>query len=437
MKLTIFILLSALYQIGLFSQGVELNYPTVGKPCPDFILRNIKNYSSNTASLKTFKNKWLVLDFWNKDCSSCIKSFPKINNYVKEFKGKVQFMLVGLEDKENLIRKTYERFKTKFNLDIPCAFDSLAFKRFDIGSCPHIIIIDANGIVRGITNYLDSDQINIFLNGNEPLLNKTYWRWNDPADQEEIKNKNSSASNIADSNLLFYTQLARWQPSMSYSAPNSIEEVIKNGGFEIIGYGLSKLYRYAYFGQTSFDYKDSLFGKFYHLPEIKVVDTNVFKPDNISGKNTYCFSIKIFKEMQSKGRMMHSMQMALKDYFGYDVSMEKRFVGYWKLIVYDSSTVSKLKSKSKLENIKVIVPHADFAAENWSVKKLLNYINYNYDDSIFIDETNIDYNIDITINAILSDISDIKEALRSNGLDLVKSQKEMNVLVIRDPKPEM
>jgi hypothetical protein len=54
-------------------------YPEVGKPCPDFTLHNIEYYSKKEASVKDFRGKWLILDFWNKGCGACIASFPKIN----------------------------------------------------------------------------------------------------------------------------------------------------------------------------------------------------------------------------------------------------------------------------------------------------------------------------------------------------------------------
>ena len=114
-------------------------YPEVGKPCPDFMLRNITCYPKQQATLKDFFGKWLVLDFWNKGCGACVASFPKTSALQKEFNEKVQFMLVGIEDKENKIQPMYAKYREKENLIMPCAFDSLLANRFDVFSAPFIV----------------------------------------------------------------------------------------------------------------------------------------------------------------------------------------------------------------------------------------------------------------------------------------------------------
>src|SRR5438309_1226849 len=94
------------------TSGDDFNYPEIGKPCPDFTLNEIYNYPKSKASLQDFKGKWLILDFWSRGCTACIQSFPKLNELTKEFKDKVQIVLVGVDDK--LIRKMYEKFRQKY-----------------------------------------------------------------------------------------------------------------------------------------------------------------------------------------------------------------------------------------------------------------------------------------------------------------------------------
>ena len=53
---------------------------------------------------------------------------------------------------------------------------------------------------------------------------------------------------------------------------------------------------------------------------------------------------------------------------------------------------------------------------------------------VFIDETGIKEPIDITIEGDMSDWEGVRKALQSHGLDLLKSSKEMKVLVLRDPE---
>src|SRR5260221_11561119 len=70
-------------------------FPIVGKPFPNFLLENVQYYTQNKVSLEDFRGKWLILDFWNEHCPSCISSFPKMDLMQKEFGEKIQIMLVG------------------------------------------------------------------------------------------------------------------------------------------------------------------------------------------------------------------------------------------------------------------------------------------------------------------------------------------------------
>ena len=53
-----------------------------------------------------------------------------------------------------------------------------------------------------------------------------------------------------------------------------------------------------------------------------------------------------------------------------------------------------------------------------------------------LNETGIQGNIDITMDALLTDRNQVIRELRKNGLDLVKGTRVMKVLVIRRHHPE-
>jgi hypothetical protein len=69
------------------------------------------------------------------------------------------------------------------------------------------------------------------------------------------------------------------------------------------------------------------------------------------------------------------------------------------------------------------------------VSALINNIwGFNQDERTFLDETGIQGNIDLEMDCIWTDLNDVKKELRKNGLDLVKGEKKLKVLVIRDPQ---
>src|SRR5258706_7287535 len=79
----------------VISPAQSIPQPEIGKPMPDFSVDNIKNYKTTKASLKDFRGKWLIFDFWGINCKACIASFPKINQIQQEFPDKLQMLLDG------------------------------------------------------------------------------------------------------------------------------------------------------------------------------------------------------------------------------------------------------------------------------------------------------------------------------------------------------
>jgi thiol-disulfide isomerase/thioredoxin len=161
----------------------------VGKPMPDFSFEDIKYFKQTKASLKDFKGKWLVLDGWSRYCGVCVRSMPKIDSLQSIFKDKVQFIMVGYTGEkyskkrlqhvdgatdEVAIKKLYEQTRLKDGLNLVVAFDSLLFHRLDIGPTPYIVIVDPNGIVRGITTKISAKDMVDLMAGREVNLRRPY-----------------------------------------------------------------------------------------------------------------------------------------------------------------------------------------------------------------------------------------------------------------------
>src|SRR5690242_6153774 len=104
--------------------------PIYGERCPDFILSGINNWKQSTASLKDFKGKWLIIDVWSVGCVSCPAGFPVMNDAYNQLKDKATFITLGQEHR--LARAWYEKYRVKYNLSVPYAFDSLFFETFGI-----------------------------------------------------------------------------------------------------------------------------------------------------------------------------------------------------------------------------------------------------------------------------------------------------------------
>ena len=156
----------------------------VGQPIGQFSLSDIRYYPKSSVTQDDFKGKWLILDFWNASCMVCIKAMPKMDSLQARLRNNTKVMLVGYtgsqyhqgtgENDEKKIKEVYERVKSHAKFNLPSAFDSTLFHRFNIAPCPYIIIVDPEGIVRGVTSRLDYGQMDSILKGIPVELRKAY-----------------------------------------------------------------------------------------------------------------------------------------------------------------------------------------------------------------------------------------------------------------------
>jgi len=439
-----------LYGISLLHASSDTLYPEVGKPCPQFLLKNVAYYKKKEVKLADFKGKWLVLDFWNKYCSACIESFPKVNAMQKKFASNVQFMLVGIQDAEGQIKTMYERFQNRFNLALPCAFDSTLSNYWGIYNTPHIIILDDKGIVQAVTYAVDSSQIQAFLKGEHPILSVVPF----------AAQRKGAASNIgeqripfndhkpymiagnganSDTGFLFRSMLSKWnQANQDGYAPliinhHSLDPKIPKGTFQALGVNLRQLFLYAYFGRWLWYPNDTMFyGKYSKNVVLEVKDSSIFQ-FSANGENIFCYSLILPPEKGTSENLQKAMQRDLESYFGFKASIQIRKVRCWRLVASDSAA-KKLSTKGGKLRREEIIPHVSYKYINIPMKDFVQYLLQFTKNEIIIDETGISNNIDITTDCM--DFDSMKAFLPKYGLRLILGDKEMNVLVVRDASRE-
>ena len=69
----------------------------VGKPAPDFVLKNLEGEDFKLSSLR---GKYVVLDFWGSWCGWCIKGFPEMKKMYEKYKGKLEIVGIDCKDTE-------------------------------------------------------------------------------------------------------------------------------------------------------------------------------------------------------------------------------------------------------------------------------------------------------------------------------------------------
>jgi thiol-disulfide isomerase/thioredoxin len=416
--------------------------PEVGKPCPDFVLNEIHQYKLTKASIRDFRGKPLIIDFFTQYCTACFKSFPKINNLQKEYKNEIQFLLVGFDKQfeQNArrgIRDDYEQFQKHYGIDIPVAYDSVTVKRFKLMVFPYVIWVDGKGIVQAITTsteitkenikkFIAGQQLDLPIAQNTDQMNEdTLYNWQKPL----LINGNGGK----DTDYIYRSVLMNWNRHQGFMYDMHISsDNMKN--IQGVGFTAFNLFRLAYIdseyaatppGFMAADSGINHYGQWYLKPVFENMDTSLFNYDLTTGKNlfSYCLSIPA---VHSVAEAQKKMQSDLKSYFNIQVTIEKRKMPYWKLIVIDSARANLVtKGNRKFEKYS----QSGFSLVNQPITRITRIIFCYNQNEVIEDETGISSNIDIEIDTILPDLNDVKKELNKQGLDLVRGTKEMKTMV--------
>ena len=153
------------------AQQPALKPLTIGDTVPDITISKIINYKTTSAKLSDFKGKLVILDFWAVWCSGCIQGMPKLDSLQKEFKNKLQVILINDEGERSTLeneKKTKAFFdnleiKSNGSFTLPSSLkriDSLE-KLFPHIFIPHYVWVGPKGKVIAITNSQEINRENI------------------------------------------------------------------------------------------------------------------------------------------------------------------------------------------------------------------------------------------------------------------------------------
>lgn len=387
----------------------------VGLPCPEFSLTNVDYFSKNQVNSSDFKGKWLVLDFWTQRCVSCIQGFPKINKWQQEFEGQVQFFLVGNNSMRfnSGIKPLFDRIRKHQGLQLPIAYDSSMFARFNINATPCLVLIDPKGIVRKIagSGEFSSEEIQRLIDGT--------------ATPKQIEKPDTHV-------LVSTSTLSKWVRSTPLRGTNKLDRYVKNSAYRIWGTSLNRLYQIAYFGETDWGFSDSLYGKAWMGPLLELKDPSLFNTDFYKQIGMYNYEISVGDNKGTKEYIQFALQCDLKKHFGYEVAIERREMPCWNVVI-TAGALNKLKSKASVSSTKGDA--SGFVYKKVNINRVLRTLcAHHTQNDPFIDKTGYEGDIDIQVNADLTNFEQFKAELKRNGLELVPGKKEMNVLVIKERK---
>lgn len=411
----------------------------IGDRCPNIELNRIINYPVSHANLFDFKGKLLILDFWGTGCTACLHAFSEIDSLQKKFAGKIQFIAVNRESKDSTIR-FFARLKKYLKIpSIPFVTqDTILSNYFPHVYVPHHVWIDSTGNVRYITNGYNAtaEHIEKFLNGDSislaqkeyekdysfdsPLMAISKGRWSDKVVSYSLLMH--SISGVTFSNAASSTT--------GNEKPNKITQT---------DVSIRQLFITAFSENGKYDFNAS------NSVVLKV--NNKFKYSFPSNNNEldewiekYCYNYELMIPPSESNQLYKKMQQDLSRYFEIHGLIEKRKV--------DCLILTKISKKKYDLQSKGGKPATNFwIMTNDSIRFMKNKPFNNFVNVLsvaaeakgiptpFINETNYIGNIDIKISTSAIDdfeIDKLKKELNNYGLDLIKENRLINVLVLKE-----
>ena len=119
----------------------------VGKKAIDF---NVKDLNGNDLSLKKYRGKVILLDFWAVWCGPCIAEMPNVKQVYDKYKD-ANFQIVGISLDQS--RDRLVGYLEKERITWPQFFDGNGWRNqvagmYGINSIPRMYLIDGTGVVR-------------------------------------------------------------------------------------------------------------------------------------------------------------------------------------------------------------------------------------------------------------------------------------------------
>ncbi|MEN5195757.1 TlpA family protein disulfide reductase [Sphingobacterium faecium] len=151
----IYILLGIMPLYAQQNKKVDLtNRLTIGSTVPDLPVMDILNFPSSTIDLDDYKDKVLILDFWDTFCSTCIELMPHVKEVQKTIGDKAQIITVTWQSKE-VIDQFFKgnKYLKEHQAYLPTIIaDYLLKSYFPHQGVPHTVFI-YKGKVKAITYF--------------------------------------------------------------------------------------------------------------------------------------------------------------------------------------------------------------------------------------------------------------------------------------------
>ncbi|UIR57389.1 redoxin domain-containing protein [Sphingobacterium sp. SRCM116780] len=399
----------------------------IGDQVPDILIDKIINNDKRSIRTSDYKDKLLVLDFWDTTCATCIESMPKVDSLQRVFGDRIKLLSVTYQPEE-MISKFFKtnRFLNERNPPVHRAsvVDDRALRSyFHYETNPHVVWI-YKGKVVAITGgeYITSENIQTLLDGKSvawPLKNDSF----DP--MNPIMLLNGLSTEVMDSPFYGYSVLTGMSNSMNIGLGGIFfkqDTVLNISRLTFFNQDINGAYQVLLSGTKSrspgiISYLASHPGR--KVLEIKDPSRYLYRSESGSltewnRKNLICYELVKYGVVDK----MKMAKMAIQDLnnkLGLNVRYEMRKVKCLVFVRTDKPITDTVESDGMLVP-EIVLMRLDMAQK--------------YPPAI--DETGFTGRLRMEPDD--GTIAGLRKEMQRHGLDLIEAEREIEVMVISDAK---
>ena len=399
----------------------------IGDKLPDFLLTKLINSKEKSKSLLSLtRNKLLIIDFFATWCVPCVRALPTLDKVQKMYREQLNVLAVTNEP-----NATVKNFLIKNNtvngvgLTIVTE-DTHMQKMFPHIEVPHEVWVDRNGIVKAITSgeALTEKNVSDFINGHLKELPVKKDMMDFDTSLPLFVNGNGGDGNVFLSRSVLTTSIKGADSPMKIELDSNRDVkrilVVNHSALQILNMAYSQLQFMENSKRLVLETRDST----------KIRTIEQMSDQDEYYKYCYCYEYIALRPEKFNVVFKHMLE-DVNRYFSIYGSIVKRAIPCW-VLVRTKPDDSLLRSSGGMQ-----MYTAGGKFRNYQLSVFVSILNRFKDIEPVIDETNFSQPVDMDLNIShdvnqYPDIEVIRNNLKKYGLDLIKQNRFVDLLVIKD-----
>ena len=420
--------------LNVTGQNVPITPLKIGDRIPDFLLKNLINYKTESEKASSFYQQGLlIINFWATWCIPCVRTLPYLDSTIAKYPKTVR--MVCVTDQQKDIIDKYLRNRRFYHL-IFATDDKQLSKYFPHSGIPHNIWIDKQGYVRAITDDdqitdkhiidFESGKVNMFIKKDKPF------DWQKPL-------------TVADQDFLYRSVLTGEKDEIGTGGmlmPDTIDNQTR-----FMGWNLPKTNMiWAAYMRTAFSLRD------FNLMEIHAKDTSsYYTPSNANTdnwndstkmnayelwrhKNEYCYEL-YFRSKVNIETFYSLMAKEINQFFNITAKIEDKETNCW--VIVKQKPGNQPNVSNHFNETAFYLNSTSIIAEKQTIKQIAYSLSDLYGQQPpFVDQTGITYPIDLNYNFKIAGesltIKSLRSYFNSIGLDIILKKVQYPHLIIYD-----